>query len=101
MSDHLPVYMEIQVGGDVGIVDNDFVNSYSFNSVSHELDVLLKNGNSQLLLTVYDVTGKKVLSETHHGVQQIKTSFPYLRSGVYIINLRIGDKNTALKVVVL
>ncbi len=43
MSDHLPVYLEIQVGGGVGITENDYVSSFSFNSTSRELEVFLKN----------------------------------------------------------
>ena len=101
MSDHLPVYLEIQVGGDIGITDNKYVNSFSFNSTSRELQVLLKNSESQISLTVYDISGKRIVSETHSGSEQIKTSFPYLRSGVYVINLKREGMSTSLKVVVI
>lgn len=101
MSDHLPVYLEIQVGGDVGIADNNFVNSFNFNSVSHELELFLKKNAGKLMLTVYDISGKRILTETYSGSEQIKTSFPYLNSGIYIINLQIEGKSTSLKVVVL
>ena len=101
MSDHLPVYLEIQVGGDVGITNNEYVNSFSFNSTSRELQVFLKNSESQISLTVYDISGKRILYETHSGSEQVKTSFPYLKSGIYIINLRVLGKSTSLKVVVL
>jgi hypothetical protein len=101
MSDHLPVYLEIQVGGDVGIADNDFINSYSFNSVSREFEAFLKNSEGQISLTIYDISGKRILNETHSGIEKIKTSFPYLKGGIYIINLRVEGKSTSLKVVVL
>ena len=101
MSDHLPVYLEIQVGGDVGIADNDFVNSYSFNSASREFEAFLKNSEGQISLTVYDISGKRIVNETHSGIEKIKTSFPYLKGGIYIINLRVEGKSTSLKVVVL
>jgi len=101
MSDHLPVYLEIQVGGGVGIADNDFVNSYSFNSASREFEAFLKNSEGQISLTVYDISGKRIVNETHSGIEKIKTSFPYLKSGIYIINLRVEGKSTSLKVVVL
>ena len=101
MSDHLPVYLEIQVGGDVGIADNDFINSYNFNSVSREFEAFLKNSEGQISLTVYDISGKRILNETHSGIGKIKTTFPYLKSGIYIVNLQLGDLNTSLKVVVL
>ena len=101
MSDHLPVYLEIQVGGGVGITDNEYVSSFSFNSTSRELQVFLKNSESQISLTVYDISGKRILYETHSGSEQVKTSFPYLKSGIYIINLRVLGKSTSLKVVVL
>jgi len=101
MSDHLPVYLEIQVGGDVGITDNEYVSSFGFNSTSRELQVFLKNSENQISLTVYDISGKRILYETHSGSEQVKTSFPYLKSGIYIINLRVLGKSTSLKVVVL
>ena len=101
MSDHLPVYLEIQVGGDVGITDNEYVSSFGFNSTSRELQVFLKNSENQISLTVYDISGKRIVNETHSGSDQIKTSFPYLRSGVYIINLQRDGMSTSLKVVIL
>ena len=101
MSDHLPVYLEIQVGGDVDIAENDFVNSFIFNSTLRTLEVYLNTSENDLSLVVYDLTGKKVLQETHSGAEKIITSFPYLKSGIYIINLRVEGKSTSLKVVVL
>jgi len=101
MSDHLPVYMEVQVGGDVGITENDFVNSFNFNSTSHQLEVFFESNEKELSLTVYDLSGKKVLQEKHSGADQIKTSFPYLTSGIYIVNLQVEGKSTSLKIVVL
>ena len=101
MSDHLPVYLEIQVGGDVGITENDYVTSFRFNSTSRELEVFLKNSEHQISLSVYDISGKRILNETHSGNDLIKTSFPQLRSGVYIVNLQKTGMNTSLKVVVL
>jgi len=101
MSDHIPVYMEVQVGGDVGITENDFVNSHSFNSVSRELEIFLNNIEDDLSLSVFDLTGKKVYQEVHSNSEQIKTAFPYLKSGIYIISLHVSGKRTTLKVVVL
>lgn len=101
MSDHLPVYLEIEVGGVVGISENEFVNSFNFNSTSNELELFLKKNAGKLILTVYDISGKRILTETYSGSEQIKTSFPHLRSGIYIINLQTGGVNNSLKVVVL
>ena len=84
-----------------GITDNDYINSFSFNSTSRELEVFLKNSENQISLTVYDISGKRILNETHFGIDLIKTSFPNLKSGVYIINLQKRGTNTSLKVVVL
>ena len=85
----------------VNELDNDFVNSFNFNSTSRELELFLKKNAGKLMLTVYDISGKRIRTQTYSESEQIKTSFPYLRSGIYIINLQTGGMNTSLKVVVL
>lgn len=98
MSDHLPVYMEIGVGGDVGIVENDFVSNFLFNSATHEFSLFLENVEEEITLSVYDLTGKLIQTKSAQQVSALEATFSNLKSGIYIVEVSNGETKTSMKV---
>lgn len=101
MSDHLPVYMEFEVGGDVGVKENELVNKYTFDSYSHELNLYLENVEKEVIITVYDLTGKIVECFSEYNTNHIDKRLSFLKTGIYLVGLSNGVETNAIKIVAL
>ena len=94
MSDHLPVVMEVLIGGDVGIlndqlkIDNIYVDQYG------NLHVNLLNGAECQELSIFDVYGRKVFYKNSFSDGTINESVGFLPSGIYIGSLLIDGNYT-------
>ena len=97
MSDHLPVEMEISIGGDVGVFSaNDFINRAYVNK-ENNLIIYLNDNAECKSLTIYDISGKKILTEKYVNNNYITQNVAMLSSGIYIGSLLIDGKYTNFK----
>lgn len=101
MSDHLPVYMEVEVGGGIGIEESTLFSRFVFNSASNDLDVYFENSVEVVSLSVFDLTGKIVSTIEKRNTTHVYTELTGLSSGVYLVNVKVGSEQITKKVVVL
>lgn len=95
----------------IGIAENDFVNGVklgqnspnpfnTFSTINYELA-----SKSEVALSVYDVTGKKVAEQTEGtqsaGAHTIKVNASNLSAGVYYYSLKVGENNSSAKKMVI
>ena len=99
------------IAGPLGIAENDFVNGVklgqnspnpfnTFSTINYELA-----SKSEVALSVYDVTGKKVAEQTEGtqsaGAHTIKVNASNLSAGVYYYSLKVGENNSSAKKMVI
>ena len=89
MSDHLPVRMEVSIGGDVGISSYVEVINRVFVNNDNNLIVYLKDGVVCDNLTIYDISGKKISNNIFKKKNYINHNLSSLSNGVYIGSLLI------------
>lgn len=98
MSDHLPIVMDIAVGGTVNIQEyTEFVDSYNYNNETNSINIGLSEEQKKVELFVYDLSGKLVYSRTYYSIQQINDFLPELNQGMYVIDLHSGGSSTSMK----
>lgn len=98
MSDHLPIVMDIAVGGTVNVQEyTEFVDSYNYNNETNSINIGLSEVQKEVELFVYDLSGKLVYSKTFYSTQQINDFLPELNQGMYVVNLHSGGKSTSMK----
>ena len=86
MSDHLPIYMKIEVGGNLGITGleaEEFVHVYPIPATT-ELSVNLSKGEMKGL-QIMDMQGRIVLKDDAAYGQHYQTNVEGLVSGVYFL----------------
>ena len=97
MSDHLPVKMEISIGGNVGIVSaNDIINKAYVNKENY-LIIYLNENVACNSLTIYDISGKKIFTEKYENRNLITQNVAMLSWGIYIGSLLINGNYTNFK----
>lgn len=97
MSDHLPVYMEIEVGGNLevldGLVSSSEVSIYP--TPAHE-SVFIEIANATpSLITITDSFGRKIRSEEVSG-QKVNLNISDLKGGAYFLTIDT-DKGAVTK----
>ena len=98
MSDHLPVMMDVAVGGTIGVAENNpLVSSYSFSAETNQIKINLKKITQDVQLNVFDMSGKLVYSDTYNSVDNINTFLPEFNHGMYLLNLQSGEKSSTFK----
>ncbi|MBI1287385.1 MAG: T9SS type A sorting domain-containing protein [Flavobacteriales bacterium] len=72
------------------------------NPVVDEIHVAAKDVDEEIMITLYDVQGRKVIEEKHKGVADIKIDVraKSLNTGVYLMRLEAGGNTTVKKLMV-
>lgn len=94
MSDHLPVVMEILIGGDVGLTTADEKISAVYVDQYSHLHIDLINGVECKELSVFDLYGRKVYSKNYLSTKSINENIEFLPIGIYIGSLLIDGNYT-------
>lgn len=98
MSDHLPVIMDVEVGGTVNIQENQsFVDSYIYQNESNSIQIKMNESQADLILKVFDISGKQVYFKRFMSVKEINEYLPELNTGMYIIQLSSGENTSSMK----
>jgi exonuclease III len=101
MSDHLPVIMEIQVGGPVSIQQQeDLITTLAFNSETKVLTVDFEKEHKTIDLQVVSLSGQQVIRKQFYNTSTLSDYFSELGAGMYIINLIADGKPVSAKVLV-
>lgn len=101
MSDHLPVYLELQVNQNLGEpldIKNPEKNGISVlfeNPVSEKLSINIKNiENTQVFIELYSLKGELKFKNTYSIINKnLRTTIPVtgISSGIYILNIKSSD----------
>lgn len=93
MSDHLPVLMEITVGGPVNIQEenSNIISKLYFNSNDKKLDVYFENNFNKLELEIYNLSGKIVYKKLYYNNSSISDYLSKIKAGMYIIKMNIDN----------
>ena len=97
MSDHLPVSMEILIGGDVGVVSFDDVISRVYLNTNKQLCVHFNRLIYCESLCIYTIAGEKVFQKKYTSTDQINQSLSWMSAGIYIGSLFIDGKYANFK----
>ena len=97
MSDHLPVIMEIQIGGDVGIFNNEQYINRIYVDQFNNLNVNLNKGFNCDALQIHDLYGKRVFTKNYISSNSIQENIQFLSFGIYIGSLLIDGNYTNFK----
>ena len=83
----------------VGINENEFANLEMYpNPTSGAFMIDLGEVHSQVGITITDLTGKQILSENGENMKQINLELNEA-SGIYLVTIKSGDKQTVLRLV--
>lgn len=97
MSDHLPVSMEILIGGDVGVVSFDDVISRVYLNPNKQLCIHFNQLIDCESLCIYTIAGEKVFQKKYTSTDQINQSLSWMSAGIYIGSLLIDGKYANFK----
>lgn len=101
MSDHLPVVLEVTVGGPVNVQQHeDLITNLIFDSNNKMLTVNFEKEFTNLDLSVYTLSGKKVVSKQLNDNILVSEYFSNLSAGMYIINLLVDGQPVSAKIMV-
>lgn len=101
MSDHLPVMLEVQVGGPVSIQQQeDLITTLSFNSETRVLSVDFEKEHQLIDLQVVSLSGQQIVRKQFYNTSTLSDYFSELGTGMYIINLIADGKPVSAKVLV-
>jgi len=96
MSDHLPVYMEIAVGGTVGVQEqNNLLSNY--NLQNGVLNIWLHEVQKELEINVFDLSGKLISRTTRRNVEFLTHPLSGLSQGLYVVQLKSGFNTTSFR----
>ncbi len=101
MSDHLPVCMEIEVGGDVGVVDypNEIVWG-NYDPMTGLITLKLNEFEKELKLNLYDLSGKIVQTKTFDHCKEVNEYLAPITGGMYILSVEGEEFRSSFKFVV-
>lgn len=101
MSDHLPVLLEVTVGGPVSVQQHEeLITDLTFDSNNKILTVYFEKEFSNLDLSVYTLSGKKVVSKQLKNNMLVSEYFSNLSAGMYIVNLLVDGQPVSAKIMV-
>lgn len=101
MSDHLPVLLEVTVGGPVSIQQHeDLIADLNFDSNNKELNIYFEKEFNELNLSVYALSGKQVLNKQFNNSNSISEYLLNLTSGMYIVNMLVDGEPVSAKIMV-
>ena len=101
MSDHLPVLMELQVGGPVNIQQqDDLITVLNFNSDSKQLTVDFENEHQLIELAVVNLAGQLVVQKHYLNTATLNDYFSELNPGIYIVRILADGKPVSAKILV-
>ncbi|MBI1286270.1 MAG: T9SS type A sorting domain-containing protein [Flavobacteriales bacterium] len=87
----------------VGITESNIKSLTVYpNPVVDELHIAARDVDDEILVTMFDVQGRKVIEEKHNGKADIKIDVrsKSLNTGVYFVKLETGGKSTIKKLLV-
>ncbi|MDD3802777.1 MAG: T9SS type A sorting domain-containing protein [bacterium] len=81
-------------------MENAFKKTIEFNNgIFLTDDQIIWNAKTRGYLTIYDVSGRKIMSEESTGKRNNKTNISHLKNGVYFIKLQTPDQTITEKMV--
>ncbi len=86
MSDHLPVCMDVALGGTIGLMEQNQLLEH-FYLTNNQLNVGLKKVAKDLEVKIVDLSGKLVLNNNYFYESKINMQLNNLPSGIYIANV--------------
>lgn len=107
MSDHLPVSMKALAGGNVGIEElpGNLSHLRIINPVEDKLEILLEsNIAGNIVLMIYDYTGRLVVSESFvisMGENYLSLPLSNLEKGLYVVKLKTANNRAVAEKVVI
>lgn len=99
MSDHLPVYMELLVGRNVSVPEISREKWSVTRFEDNYLHVFTESETEDVSLTLIDLNGNIILSESHAQFKEGFLPLPSdLSKGIYILDIQTSDTRVPLKV---
>lgn len=98
MSDHLPVVLKAEVPLDVGVLENEDLNSWTgYLSLNN---FIFKTSSIEKELTVFvcDLLGKTIQTKKYINKNEFSLSFESLKQGVYFVKVISGKRQKTFKI---
>ncbi len=101
MSDHLPVLLEVQVGGPVSVqVKESVISDFRFNSNSKLLTIALEKEFQKIDLSIISLSGQQISNKVYHQTSGISEYFNELTAGIYLVSIIADGEPVSAKVMV-
>ncbi len=92
MSDHLPVMLQVQVGGPLSIQrEEELILNFNYNSTNGLLNIELDKEYRNLDLNIYSISGQLLTSKKYQNSNSIVDYFNTMSRGIYLVNI-IADE---------
>ncbi len=97
MSDHIPVCMEIALGGDVGMMDQNNLIETAYLNNENELNIVLSRHVNELKIKILDMSGQLILNNNYFYNSEFKLQLDFIPSGIYLATVFAADEFSAFK----
>ncbi len=101
MSDHLPVLMEVTVGGPVSVQQHEnVISELVFDAPNKLLNVYFEQTYETLDLSIVALSGKEVVNKQFNGISSISEYLVHLTPGMYLVNIIADGTPVSAKIMV-
>jgi hypothetical protein len=97
MSDHIPVCMQVILGGDVAVMEQNELIETAFLNNENELNIFLNKNVKSLEIKILDLSGQLIMNNNYFYSSEIKMQLNEIPSGIYLASVLADGKFSTFK----
>jgi hypothetical protein len=101
MSDHIPVCMQVIVGGNVGLMEQNELIKSAYVNDNNELKIELDKHVNNLEIKILDMSGKLVLNNNYFYNSEFELQLDGVSSGIYLATLLADGEFSTFKFLII
>lgn len=101
MSDHLPVLLELEVGGPVNVQQNeDVISRFNFDANTKLMSLDLSNTFNSVDLSIFSLSGQQIISQKYSNTAVVSNYYSQLSPGIYVARIIADNQPVTVKFLV-
>ena len=101
MSDHIPVCMQVILGGDVGVMEQNEIIEKAYLNNGNELNIVLSENVNELEIKILDMSGKLIMNNNYFYDSKFKVQLNFIPSGIYLATIFADGEFSTFKFVII
>ena len=101
MSDHIPVCMQVILGGDVGVMEQNEIIEKAYLNNGNELNIVLSKNVNELEIKILDMSGKLIMNNNYFYDSKFKVQLNFIPSGIYLATIFADGEFSTFKFVII